>query len=374
MRTARQVAIFGSVDGNYSIDRYARELAGAFPTGRDVRVVQPASRPGLVGKVLDKRWRYAALARREQAELNIIVSEAYAFLLNSVDPARTAVVCHDMHPLIEQKHRGLWRSVFRGELRRLNYVATFRRNLRKMAAARRIITVSEHTRKDLLKYCPEVPAEKVVAVHSGLSAFWSRLPDERLRAAHGLAGKRVLLHVGNDNWYKNFSRVLDAFALLAQRPDVVLVKVGDINPANRQELGALGLAERVVHVPRADDAELRSWYSAADVLLFPSLHEGFGWPPLEAMACGCPVVAAARASIPEVCGESVLYADAQDSTSIAAMAARLLDDGDLRRRMIEQGLQHVRSFSWQSTVAGILQAMGEPPGSPAEAAVSSERR
>ena len=355
----RRLSIFASVDGNHSIDRYAREIAPAFPPEFQVRVVQPKTRVGWRGKLLDKVWRYIEIAREEQGDLNLVVSEAYAFLLRSLPPERTIVVCHDLHPLIEAKHRGSLKSLVRGEMRRMLYVARFRANLLRMKRARRVVAVSEHTRNDLLKYVPSFPPDKVVAVHSGLSQNWRRVPESDAAAARaelGLEGKRVVLHVGNDNWYKNFGVLLEAFAKMPD--DVALLKVGGVSAPNEERIAKLGIAHRIVRVHAADDDQLRRFYSAADLLAFPSLHEGFGWPPLEAMACGCPVLTTRGGSLGEVCGDAALFVEPKDAGAMAQATQRLLDDAALRRSLAAKGLEHVKAFRWEKTAARIVGLFG----------------
>lgn len=348
-----RIVIFTSLDRNFSIDRYARELAANFPADVEVECVGLEKSPGLKGKIYDKHLRYLALARRQRADGYIIVSEGYAFLLRALDPRRALVVCHDVHPLI-----------YRGPAPRGFWGWRYRANLRTLRRARFVVTVSEHTRKDLLKHCPFLAPEKVVAVHNGIETSWRMLDDSAALAAfrrqRGLEGRRFLLHVGNDNWYKNFSGLLRA---VAARPDkeLILVKVGEIGAENRRLISTLGLDARVVHVPSATSEELLLFYNAAAMLVFPSWHEGFGWPPLEAMACGCPVIAARKASLPEVCGDACLYVDPADTASIAAAIARLLNDSRLREELVQKGSRRPPLFSWKQTAREMLALLQEPP-------------
>jgi glycosyltransferase involved in cell wall biosynthesis len=96
-------------------------------------------------------------------------------------------------------------------------------------------------------------------------------------------------------------------------------------------------------------------YSIAEMLVFPSLHEGFGWPPLEAMACGCPVITTRKASLPEVCGEACLYVDPRSVDDIAAAIRTLLKKSGMRTDLISAGLLQVRKFNWEKTAQAILQ-------------------
>ncbi len=230
-----------------------------------------------------------------------------------------------------------------------------------MRRARAIVAISEHTKKDLLKYCPSIPPEKVFTIHNGLERKWRRTEDEarlnQIRSAYGLEGKTIILHVGNDNWYKNVATLLRAVAKMDD-PKLVLVKVGDVGPANRELIQQLGVASRFVHIRGVDDEQLMCLYSLAEMLAFPSLHEGFGWPPLEAMACGCPVITTRKASLPEVCGEACLYVEPRDPDGIAAAIRTLKEAPDTRADLIRRGLLQAQKFSWQRTAQEILRSAG----------------
>jgi glycosyltransferase involved in cell wall biosynthesis len=201
----------------------------------------------------------------------------------------------------------------------------------------------------------------LAVIHSGLAETWSRVTDEpavsEFRQEHGLVHSPIVLHVGNDNWYKNFAGLLRAFALLAH-PTALLVKVGDMGAENEALAKQLGIAERMIHFQAWTDDELRLFYSCADIMVFPSLHEGFGWPPLEAMACGCPVVAGRSASLPEVCGDAAIYVNPTDPREIATAIGRLLGDTSLRTECIRKGLLQSKRFSWRDTAAGMLKVLG----------------
>jgi glycosyltransferase involved in cell wall biosynthesis len=350
------ISIFHGLDGNFSIDRYAVELARNFPPGVDVNNVRVERAEGPWGKLVDGHLRYSWLASKIHGDYNIIVSEMYSFLLLALDKKRTIVVCHDLHPLLDQSPiRGFWRRV------RINcYKWRFKLNLRLMKHAAFIVTVSENTRNELLAMCPFVPPEKVVALHNGLELRWRTVDDGKALAAarkrHGLGDKRVVFHLGNDNWYKNFCSLLRAFALFDD-PSIVLLKVGNIGPDNKALIRDLGIADRVRHVEAASDEELIMFYNLADMLVFPSSHEGFGWPPLEAMACGCPVITASTASLPEVCGDACLYVEPFDVRGIADAIRKLLDDSSLRAELIAKGRRRAKQFSWTNTTYRMLELL-----------------
>jgi len=340
-----KIAVFPGIDGNASIDRYAREFTANVPTHVRAEVISFKKSPGIRGAFYERYLKYLKIAHQTQADYNIIVSESYSFLMLALSPERTVVICHDLHPLIYRGWSGTYR--FRYKL-----------NLRFLPRARAVVTVSEHTKKDLLKYCPFIPPEKVIAIHNGLERKWQSVQDPvrlaQIRRAYRIEDKKIVLHVGNDNWYKNFETLLRAIAAIKDST-LVLVKVGECGVANRALVNQLGIADRFVHVRAVNDEELICFYSIAEMLVFPSLHEGFGWPPLEAMACGCPVVTTYRASLPEVCGEACIYVDPRDVNGIASAIRTLLEEPDVRADFIRRGLAQAKKFDWRQTARAILQ-------------------
>ena len=137
---------------------------------------------------------------------------------------------------------------------------------------------------------------------------------------------------------------------------IKLLRIGAPFAAEEQNLiNEFGLDDHIVHAGRVDgDERLAGFYRAADLLAFPSMWEGFGWPPLEAMACGTPVVASNAASLPEVIGDAGLLVEPQDSEGLARAMQRLLTNDELRRSLIEKGLQRARCFTWERTALDTL--------------------
>ena len=342
-----KIAIFCVLEENRSIDRYADELAAAFPSGIEARKVWFPSRGGLWGKIFDRHLHYLWKARARQGDVSIVASETYAFLLLALDPRRTVVVCHDLHPLMAPPgHDKIYRL-------------RFRLNLRLLRRARAVITVSDATRSDLLAHCSFLKPETVITVHSGLGTQWQPSSDAAQRSAtrerYGFSAEdKIVLHVANANWYKNFSAVAEAFSLVKE-PSAHLLKVGRLSQRDQQLICDLGIEKRVIHISQADYQELLRLYHIAGVLVFPSLHEGFGWPPLEAMACGCPVVASNRPAIPEICGEACLYVDPLDARGIAGAIERVLREPELRSQLAAAGLAQARKYSWKQAAARIAE-------------------
>jgi glycosyltransferase involved in cell wall biosynthesis len=135
------------------------------------------------------------------------------------------------------------------------------------------------------------------------------------------------------------------------------VQVGSLREETLKLAETLGVRERLQQLSNLPDSDLVMLYNIASVLVFPSTSEGFGWPPLEAMACGCPVIASRCASLPEVCGEACLYANPADAAEIAGTIRSVLSDMNLRQGMVAEGLKQAARFSWKSTAARLLQLL-----------------
>lgn len=204
-----------------------------------------------------------------------------------------------------------------------------------------------------LRRLTRVDPAKLNVVHLGMDEDWfepvtGASPEPR----------PYLVCIGNVKPHKNLSRLVGAFASLAGEIDHDLVIVGKrdgfITGDPRVEVAAARLGDRVRFTGPVSDGLLRRYLAHASALVFPSLYEGFGYPPLEAMACGCPVVASWAASIPEVCGDAVVYVEPEDEASIAAGIRRVLSDAALRVELVKKGAERARSYSWDACAAATL--------------------
>ncbi len=217
---------------------------------------------------------------------------------------------------------------------------------RSVARADLILADSEATRRDLIRLL-DTPPEKIAVLYSGVAPDFTpqAAPDEaaRLRARYGLE-ECYILAVGTVQPRKNYRRLMEAVEPLG----VQLVIVG--KPAWLAG-PILTEAERRPYVRLLgfiEDGDLPALYRQAALLAFPSLYEGFGLPPLEAMACGTPVVASTASSVPEVVGEAGLLVEPEDVAGWTATMGRLLEDASLRQRLREAGLRRAATFTWEA--------------------------
>ncbi len=163
---------------------------------------------------------------------------------------------------------------------------------------------------------------------------------------HGLRPRQFALVVGSRVAHKNLAALQEAAAVLERRGMVIAI-VGGSNADVFQDARMGGLAER--RLGRATDGELRALYENAACLLFPSRYEGFGLPPVEAMACGCPVLASSGGAVEEICGDSALYFASDDRHSIGAAVERLLEEPGLAAALSARGRMRAASLSWDAS-------------------------
>lgn len=227
---------------------------------------------------------------------------------------------------------------------------------RQVRSARPLCVVSDFSR-ERLGACLQVPRERWQVIQPGAEHLDRVTPDDRILERLNLVGRPFFLAVGSVNPGKNLAALLRAYATVpVPRPALVLVGGGNARVFASETDGG-GDPAGVLRAGRLDDAALKALYRQALALLFPSLYEGFGLPPLEAMSQGCPVVAAQAASLPEVCGEAALYVDPRSEASMAAAMRRIAEDADLRQQLREAGLARAACFTWEAAAARLAAAL-----------------
>ena len=323
-------------------ETYARELVRALTrVGRlDYRVFAPTIAPDAIdglpgttvrsyhaGQSMPQRVRAMALAtalpgpiRREIGAANL---RALHFPLTITIPRKSRLPVTTT--LLDVQHEFFPRFFSRAELayRRVAYRAAVRES-------RLVIAISEHVAETIVERL-RVRPERVRVIHLGIDLGQLRPVD--------LGRQPILLYPANGWAHKNHLRLFEAFASLRQKwPELRLVLTG----SGLEKLPAQSGVQVRGYVARDDLIRL---YQTAEALVFPSLYEGFGLPPLEAMACGCPVAVARAGALPEVCGDAAQYFDPTDPEAIAAAVDDLLAD---REGAVERGLRRAQGFSWDN--------------------------
>lgn len=216
--------------------------------------------------------------------------------------------------------------------------------------AESLMTVSGFSRQRLAASLNLDPSQ-LGLVQPASDHFRAIRPELGIVKVLGLVGRPFLLAVGSDNPTKNLQRLLQAHAAVPHAERVPLVLVGGRNDRVFARSAESGDTPGVLFTGTLDDAALKALYLHATALVFPSVYEGCGLPPLEAMACGCPVAAAEAASIPEVCGDAALYFDPHSVPDITRALRRIGDDADLRLRLSLRGAELVGKHSWAEAAA-----------------------
>lgn len=333
------------------VQRFAREIVASFDRLQQAEasgpavVLAPPSPPQtstyralpvrMVGRLRGHAW--------EQFELPFHARDGLLVNLGNSAPIlgrRQLVVIHDAGVFAHPEAYSRPYRLFHKGLEHL---------LARSGAA--IATVSRFSRDEIAGHLGLPPAD-IELLSEGADHILRTPPDAAIIERHGLAPGRYVLAVGSLVAHKNLSS-LHAVAHMLERRGLQLAIAGGI--ALRVFDGdAVVLPQPATYLDRVSDGALRALYENAACFVFPSRYEGFGIPPVEAMACGCPVVAARAGAVMEVCGDAALYCDPDDPLDIAASVARFLDDPKLADQMRRRGRDQVRNLTWDNAAAALV--------------------
>ena len=358
-----------------SMERYADRVRDGVEASNRYRVEAAALRSHREGWRwhFDRLIAYTVNAARRAGDLFHVIDHGFAHLSHWLPPDRTVVTCHDLMAL-----RSLQGQTGSGS--RAVTVARFRWSIGHMRRVAHVMCDSMATRQDVIELVG-VPEDRVSTILLGVEERFHPLgwdARERVRRRLGLDGKVVIGNVSTGAEYKNPAGVLHTLRELRDRGvPAVLLRTGRGFAQHHVNLRReLGLDEFVIERGIVDDEELVATYNASDVLLHPSYWEGFGWPPLEAMSCGTPVVTSTAPSLLEVTSGAGLAAQADDHAGLADRVQEALRPevaADLRRR----GLERADQLRWGPCVDAVLavyDATLERAVSPARGRLRSSRK
>jgi glycosyltransferase involved in cell wall biosynthesis len=307
-------------------------------------------------------WEFRAVLRRLDCDL---VHVPNIFSVPRALPCPYVMTVHDMleHMSLGRKRNDLWRSVH------------FQLTMRVLRGAARIFAVSNFTKTEMEKLFG-IPPERIEVVYNAI--------DERFLHGHASAADReliadryqvtypFLLYAGRVSAHKNVVRMIEAFSALKGElekerafPDLKLIIIGDDlsgNPDLRRTVVRSGVQNDVRFLGFVPIEVLRIFYDSAKIFVFPSLYEGFGLPPLEAMAHGTPVVTSNVSSLPEVVGNAAVLVNPENVFEIMRALHRVLLDQGLRDRMKERSYVQAGKFSWEKSVRRILEVYRQVGG------------
>ena len=230
--------------------------------------------------------------------------------------------------------------------------------LKRIKKADCVVTLSKYVEQEALDLL-KIRDCKIVTIYPGFNDIFK--PNEHGEIGSGVSAKYILF-VGSIEPRKNLVKLLQAYLLLPQyiREDFKLLLVGFKGWENDEVIELLDkLKGAVNYLGFVNNEELAELYRKASCFVYPSFYEGFGLPPLEAMACGCPVVVSNVSSLPEVCGDAAYYVDPTDAESIAGGIEKVLGDEELRQNMIERGFERAKLFSWEKAAKEHLKVFEE---------------
>lgn len=226
--------------------------------------------------------------------------------------------------------------------------------------ARVIVTRSRHSLNDIVRHL-DVPEGKIVIVPDAVDnkIYRPMDGDELLRGIKKRYGidKDFILYTGNHHPHKNLVSLVEAFSRLRRRKDYQLVIAGKRDYRRKDlftTINKLGLEENIIFTDHVPEEELPSLYNAAKLFVFPSLYEGFGLPPLEAMACGTPVVTSNTSSLPEVVGEAAMMINPRKIEEITEAMETILDSPGLQKELSRKGIERAKLFSWEDAAKKML--------------------
>ncbi len=254
--------------------------------------------------------------------------------LNRASQKPMVITIHDM--IDERFHNG-----------QKEYKAIIDLRARHIQKANKIIAVSENTRKDLIELCGVDP-EKIKTIYHGNSF----INNQERRTLPKLINDKYILYTGKRYAYKNFDQLLKSIApILLGDPSINLVCAGGgtFKEAELNQIKELKITHQILYQPIHSNDQLAALYNHAEVMVYPSLYEGFGLPIIEAFACGCPVITAAGSSTWEIAGNAAVFINPKDIMDMTQKINQVLTDHLLQNQLVIQGYNRANIFSWDKT-------------------------
>jgi glycosyltransferase involved in cell wall biosynthesis len=342
-------------DKIYGMSKYQSEIHSRLGNVQLNRIEYPDASKVVkivgINKIVEY-FAYPFIVKKKVTENNIkhVTRQDLAFLLELMDLKKTIVTCYDIIPIAYYN----------------TINPAWKLNAKGLKKAEKIITISEFSKLDIIKYI-KVPEENIEIIPPAVdyNLYYLNRDRKALKKYKIEEDERVVLYVGAEDPRKNVHFLINSFSKLKYKlQKVKLLKVGlpnDVGVRGKllKHIESLNLQKDVIFTGYVSESELAKIYNAVDLFVFPSLYEGFGIPPLEAMACGTPVITSNTSSLPEVVGEAAITVDPYDVNKFAEEMYEALTNEGLREDMIKKGLERSKVFSWDNSAKRTLKIYKE---------------
>ena len=271
-------------------------------------------------------------------------SQTTAYILNFIKPIKTIVTCYDLIPLY-----------YINEEKNLLKKCMIKFWVNGLKKADRIIAISEFTKKEIIRML-DYPPEKIFIAYPGVdtSKYKVLKRNEKIAKKYQFDSDFFnIVYVGNEEPRMNIETIIRALAILKkQNKKIRLIKGGNPNSQGRREIlieliKKLGLEKDVIFTGYIDEKDMPQIYNLADLSIYPISYTGFGLPPLEAMACGCPVITSNKASLPEVVGDAAIICDPKNHNEMAEAILKIMSNNKLKKNLIKKGLKQAKKYTWR---------------------------
>jgi len=315
----------------------------------------PRWTPASISTWLNHFWiRVFARKRIEASEADLVhlLDGSYGYVLRNLSHRSTVATVHDLIPFIQQNNKFGQQS---GSMLAKKIIHDSFVGLNNCIHLLADSTNTANDLTDLKGFAKERITVVPIALDPSLEAHQSSNDDDPINENE--RELTYIFHVGNNGFYKNREGVIRIYSEVLKRLDIRLKMAGPPpTDSLRNLVRQLSLEKNVEFVISPSDAELVKLYQHASLFLFPSIYEGFGWPPLEAMACNCPVVCSSEGALPEVVGDAALTAPADSESELANLCITLLEDPELAVDLARRGRARSRLFSVQRMRDDLIQA------------------
>lgn len=288
-----------------------------------------------IGNRIFNRFIYFNRRIYKDYDITHLANQNLSMLIPKVN--NPVITCHDLLPITIPKNHSKY------------YVWVYKMAVKKMRLAKSIFTNSSHTKEVVVKIL-KIPESKITVTHYGINhSIFKPKNKEKMRKKLDLnLDKKILIHVSTEEYRKNVCGLLRAFSKLQKEDNnLKLIRIGEKGEESEKLIKKLGLEDSVFYPGVLPPEKVAEYYSAADLFVFPSFAEGFGRPPVEAMACGLPTVVANTTSLPEVVGDASILFNPYNIDEMKRKVRMILDDKSLQKKLKKKGLKWSKRFTWE---------------------------